>query len=244
MSKCGIYYIQNNITQQLYIGQSVDIERRKQKHIYDLRNNKHQNTHMQNSFNKYGEENFTFGIIEQCDKSKLDELEIAYMTFFNVKNTGFNICDGGVHICPDNSNEHHGLWRHDISNDKIKEMYLGDFNSTQIAEFFGCGRRTIDRRLRKIFGEDFDDLKKEKQLTNLRKVNRYDSKIKNEEIIKLANDGLNSVEISSILGCSDSTVMYRLQQIMTADEYEKYKKRNLHRKLANLRLKKKLKNKK
>lgn len=235
MSKCGIYYIQNIITKQVYIGQSVDIDRRKQKHIYDLRNNKHQNTHMQNSFNKYGEDNFEFGIIRLCDKSQLDELEIAYMELYNAKKEGFNICDGGVNICPDNSNENHGLWRHDISNNNIKEMYLGDYNSKQIAELLNCSRRTINRRLKKIFGDEYDVIKRQKQLKALEKVDYKNPNILDEDILYLANNGLNSVEIASKLSCSDSTVMSRLRGALSKEDYENYKKLNTNRKLAKIR---------
>jgi group I intron endonuclease len=92
---CGIYYIQNKITNQLYIGQSKTLRFRKNRHFSKLRNNKHYNEHLQCSFNKYGEENFDYGIIQYCSESELDELEIAYINLFNVKRHGFNMCDGG-----------------------------------------------------------------------------------------------------------------------------------------------------
>lgn len=47
MSKCGIYYIKNKINDMLYVGQSVDIDRRKRDHLYHLRNNSHVNTYLQ-----------------------------------------------------------------------------------------------------------------------------------------------------------------------------------------------------
>ena len=235
MSNCGIYYIQNKITKQLYIGQSIRLKERKQKHLFDLRNNKHQNTHLQNSFNKYGEENFEYGVTEYCEPSQLDELEIAYMELYNVKKYGFNICDGGVNICPDNSNENHGMWRNDIDNDTIKEMYLGDYNSKQIAEVYGCSRRTINRRLRKIFGVEYDVLKKQKQLENRSKHNYMNVNIRNEDILNLARNGFNSVEIASKIGCSDSTVMDRLQKIFSEKEYKEYKRKNTSKKMKKIR---------
>ena len=237
MSNCGIYYIQNTVTNQIYIGQSKRLNERKRKHYFDLRNNKHQNSHLQNSFNKYGEENFKYGVIEHCEPDRLDELEIAYINLYKMKKHGFNICDGGANVCPDNSNEHHGMWREDISNDKIKEMYLGDYNSKQIAEHFGCSRRTINRRLRKIFGDDYDVLKKEKHLKGVKEHDSTNPNIHDNDILKLANQGFNSVEIASKIGCSDSTVMYRLRKVMTAREYKNYKKRNRNKKLSDIRKK-------
>ena len=92
---CGIYYIQNTITNQIYIGQSKRLKERKQNHFSKLRKNEHANPYLQNSFNKYGEEHFEYGVIQYCNKSDLDELEIAYMNLFNVKRHGFNMSDGG-----------------------------------------------------------------------------------------------------------------------------------------------------
>ena len=49
---CGIYYIQNKITKQLYIGQSKTLRLRRNRHFSHLRKNKHHNSHLQNSFNR------------------------------------------------------------------------------------------------------------------------------------------------------------------------------------------------
>lgn len=59
----GIYKITNIINNKIYIGSSTDIKKRWHGHKYDLRKNKHCNTHLQNAWNKYGEDNFKFEII-------------------------------------------------------------------------------------------------------------------------------------------------------------------------------------
>lgn len=166
VNNCGIYYIQNTKTSQLYIGQTKDIKRREREHFRKLKSNSHVNTHLQNSFNKYGEDCFKFKVIEYCEPSELDDLEIKYMALFNVQSTGFNICDGGVHICPDNSNENHGMWRDDIPNDLLKNLYLQEeYNSEDLSKLFNCSRRTINRRLKKIFPkEELEKLKKQKRI--------------------------------------------------------------------------------
>ena len=59
----GIYTITNKVTGKLYIGESLDIYRRwHDEHIHQLRKNRHYNKELQNDFNKYGEENFSFDI--------------------------------------------------------------------------------------------------------------------------------------------------------------------------------------
>jgi len=62
----GVYKIENIKTGKLYIGSSISVKRRQYYHFNRLRNNKHPNTHLQNSFNYHGEECFQFSIIEEC----------------------------------------------------------------------------------------------------------------------------------------------------------------------------------
>lgn len=59
MSK-GIYKIVNKLNGKFYLGSALDIEKRWSNHLSTLRNNKHPNSFLQNSWNKYGEENFNF----------------------------------------------------------------------------------------------------------------------------------------------------------------------------------------
>ena len=51
----GIYQIQNKINGKIYIGQSIDIEKRLKQHLRYLRKSQHYNSHFQNAFDKYGE---------------------------------------------------------------------------------------------------------------------------------------------------------------------------------------------
>lgn len=95
--KVGIYQIKNLTNNKKYIGQSVDIEQRWRGHKCELNNNQHWNDHLQKSWNKYGCENFEFSILEECDVSKLDELESQYISLYNTtdSNYGYNIEIGG-----------------------------------------------------------------------------------------------------------------------------------------------------
>lgn len=93
----GIYKIENTKNGKVYIGQSVDIETRWKQHKADLRNNHHQNKHLQNSWNKYGENNFTFTVLCECDMDKLNENEIYYIKNYKSTNNvyGYNLKEGG-----------------------------------------------------------------------------------------------------------------------------------------------------
>lgn len=95
MNKCGIYAIKNKINNKMYIGKSVNVNKRKSYHLWLLRNNSHFNPKLQNAFNKYGEENLEFVILEKCNKDELDDKEIKYINRYNTTNNGYNICEGG-----------------------------------------------------------------------------------------------------------------------------------------------------
>src|SRR5690606_1147272 len=62
-------------------------------HLSMLRANKHKNKYLQNSFNKYGEENFEFSIIEVCTKENCLLREQYWINKLEVidKTKGYNI---------------------------------------------------------------------------------------------------------------------------------------------------------
>lgn len=92
---CGIYCIRNSINGVKYIGQSTDIYNRWKDHRWALNNDVHHNTYIQNAWNKYGEENFDFLIVEECDESQLNENEIFWVAVFDTFNNGYNLTAGG-----------------------------------------------------------------------------------------------------------------------------------------------------
>lgn len=94
---CGIYIIQNLVNGKMYIGQSVDIERRWGRHRSELRGNDHDNKHLQNAWNKDGESNFEFTVICECDESQLNTKEIDYISKLRTYDPdfGYNKTYGG-----------------------------------------------------------------------------------------------------------------------------------------------------
>jgi group I intron endonuclease len=56
----GIYKIENIINGKLYIGSSVNIDKRIKRHKNDLIKNKHINCYLQREFNKYGIHSYIF----------------------------------------------------------------------------------------------------------------------------------------------------------------------------------------
>ena len=60
----GIYRILNTITGKGYVGSASDSYHRFAEHKTILRQNRHHSSHLQHAWNKYGESNFKFEIIE------------------------------------------------------------------------------------------------------------------------------------------------------------------------------------
>ena len=112
---CGIYKITNNINDKVYIGQSINIKVRWKDHVNSLRRGDSRCTLLQRAWNKYGEENFTFEILELCSEDELDDIEIKYISFYDSCNNGYNIESGG--------NKKKRL--SDETKQKLREAHLG-----------------------------------------------------------------------------------------------------------------------
>lgn len=117
---CGIYKIENKVNHKIYIGQSVDIYTRWYNHKHALRNGVHYNLHLQDSWNKYGEDNFDFSIIEKCNYEDLNRLEIKYIAFYQSYNSlfGYNLTLGGEGVIPNEETRR-----------KLSEVHSGENNS-------------------------------------------------------------------------------------------------------------------
>lgn len=67
----GIYSITSRINGKRYIGSAIRISTRWYSHKYTLRNNKHHSKYLQNHYNKYGEEDLIFDILEIVERKNL-----------------------------------------------------------------------------------------------------------------------------------------------------------------------------
>lgn len=77
----GIYSIFNLANGKKYIGSSKNIYNRWHEHWHNLKNNKAHNLHLQAAWNKYGEENFVFNVLEYCSEEERFEREQYYIDF-------------------------------------------------------------------------------------------------------------------------------------------------------------------
>lgn len=74
----------NMITNVRYIGQSVNLQKRKRNHLSLLRNDRHNNSYLQGAFKKYGELSFEYSVLEYCPPDALTEREQNWMDFFGI----------------------------------------------------------------------------------------------------------------------------------------------------------------
>lgn len=94
--RIGIYGIQNKINGCIYIGKTgMNFGDRWDSHRALLRSNKHFNLYLQRAWNKYGEENFEFIIVEECNVDDINDRERYYIQFYREQDLSYNLADGG-----------------------------------------------------------------------------------------------------------------------------------------------------
>ena len=87
----GIYAIRNKVNGKIYVGSAANFKRQFYLHKHHLRKGNHHSKKLQNSWNKYGEDAFEFGIIEICNTNNLIEREQFWLDCFDVVTEGYNI---------------------------------------------------------------------------------------------------------------------------------------------------------
>lgn len=83
MIMVGIYTIRNRVNNKRYVGQSIHIDTRFKEHIKALKDNQHYNVHLQASWNLYGEENFSFEVLEECSREHLNDRETYWKKYYD-----------------------------------------------------------------------------------------------------------------------------------------------------------------
>lgn len=137
MKNGGIYKIINKINGHYYVGRSQNLIKRFNRHRVMLRNKKHDNIHLQRAWDKYGELNFEFKIVEHivADVNLLIKTEEKYISkFIEDRKNGIDNCYNmslkayGGHSFPGNQFRK-GIPHTSDVKDKISKSLLGNKNN-------------------------------------------------------------------------------------------------------------------
>ena len=135
----GIYLITNNINGKVYVGQSTNIERRWKEHRTRMKKpTVEYDSLLHKAFRKYGIENFSFEVLEECLIKDLDKREIYWIEVLNSNNpkSGYNLTKGGVTSKPISISETTCI--------EIKFLLReAKMTQQQIADKFGVSQRLI-----------------------------------------------------------------------------------------------------
>ena len=91
-----IYVFRNLVTNKVYVGQTNNPTKRKNEHIGSAYKGK--KSLLCHSIRKYGEDNFSFDVIEECEDHLSNEREIFWISHYDSFENGYNLTTGGEHF--------------------------------------------------------------------------------------------------------------------------------------------------
>jgi group I intron endonuclease len=138
----GIYQIKNLINEKIYIGSTNYLYGRFKQHYNDLLDNHHANKYLQNSWNKYNEDNFEFSILEEITN---EDLLIEREQFWMDKLKSYNI-SYGYNILP-KAGRTIGVKRSDETKKRLSDSKIGDKNPMYQKEVSIETRRRLSKSL-------------------------------------------------------------------------------------------------
>ncbi|UGO50761.1 homing endonuclease [Bacillus phage vB_BanS_Sophrita] len=192
----GIYRITNKINGKSYIGSSVNIGIRFNKHLSMLRNNKHVSKHLQHAFNKYGECNFYISVIEEVNEQNLLEREDYYIDLYDACNRRFGYNSTSA-------TRREGYSHSEETKRKISEAQIGrvftEETRKRISDALRAKGERLDKDTRRRIAEHNRRLHMSEEVEN--------------EIRRLILEGKQGKEISKMFGYSPN-VISRLKRRM------------------------------
>lgn len=133
----GIYKITNKINNHSYIGLSTHIEDRWEYHRNPYNWNREKSKILYKAIQKYGIDNFTFEILEECNIEELSNKEKYYIEKYNTFNNGYNMTTGGE----DNKGDSHP--GHKLSTSDVEDIRHRYNNLERRAEVYNLYKDRI-----------------------------------------------------------------------------------------------------
>lgn len=126
----GIYKFTNKITGEVYVGQSVDLQKRYNQHKNRCSKNciKHEDTYFHRQLAHYGWDNFDYEVIEECKISELNDKEMYYIKLFNSQYPkGYNLSKGGYMPSAQKlTDEEVAQIKDELLNTEVEEQVIAD----------------------------------------------------------------------------------------------------------------------
>lgn len=168
----GIYKIENKINGHCYIGQSKNIQKRWKDEINASKNSfdSSYNYPLSKAFRKYGIENFSFQVIEECSINELNEKEKYWIKKYNSYNNGYNQTLGGdcvIHMAkliPEDVEEIQELLSNDVDGIISHKVLANKYNvSTDTIQNINAGRQWYNEKYNyPLHISQFDSRRKKK----------------------------------------------------------------------------------
>lgn len=203
----GIYKITNKTNGKVYIGQSIDIKKRWKQHINEAKSSR-QNTYLYNAMRKYGIDNFSFEIIEECDIKSLNEREIYWIKFYNsFEGEGYNMTPGGSDPIKVNTQELYNLWDKGLSVGEIVNYYQGTLSASTIKNYLYCYKKWTKEESKKREGRIKSKTPLQKEGTVIKQYDIFGTFIKNwdtslheiERELKIPHNSISKVLCGKLL---------------------------------------------
>lgn len=210
-----IYKILNKVNGKFYIGSANDYKRRWYQHKRELKNNSHDNQYLQNAWNKYGESNFEWIVLQKdIDENVKYDIEQKYLdtlkpfppigyNISKIANGGFIGRDGNIILGEDISTSIY-------TNDQIiyAKKYISEgLKYKEITKVTGVKESTLSYikhgRAWINIGNKYND--KIKELCDNK------SKITKESAEELYTSGMSEKDIAKVFGVTDKRVKQLLE---------------------------------
>lgn len=213
-----IYKIQNKINNKVYIGQTTrTLNERKREHISKGNNGYF---FIQKAIKKYGEDNFEWSVICNCnDRKELNKMEKYYIKEYDSYRNGYNMTLGG---------DGHKSPHSEETKNKIRgnKNFLGKKHSPETIERIRAANIGNKHGVGRIFS---DEIKKKISESEKGKVVGIESRIKMsksksikidvDNVIDLRKKGFYIREIAQLYNVSYTVIYNRLN---SPDKYRNY----------------------